>query len=747
MPHEERYRICPLCEATCGLALNVDGAEVLRIRGDDQDSFSEGYICPKGPALKDIHSDSDRLRVPLIKRDGQFIEASWDDAFAEIDRRLTPIIQDHGKAAVGAYVGNPTVHNMSLVLYSQALLRALGSPNIFTATTVDQMPKQFACGLMFGSGLSIPIPDIDRTHYLLILGANPLDSNGSLLTAPNFGQRLKRIQQRGGYILVVDPRRTKTADLADEHLFIRPGTDAYFLFAIVHTLYEESLVDVDSFAQHLEGLDTIRQLAGEFSPEAVAPHCGIDAPTIRRIAREFAQAESAAVYARMGTCTQTFGTLASWLPEVIHVLTGNFDRPGGALFTKPAHGAANTQGTPGVGKGLRFGRRTSRVRGLPEIFGELPVACLAEEIETPGDGQIRVLFTIAGNPVVSTPNGLRLSEALASLDFMISLDIFLNETTRHADVILPGLSPLETSHYDFVFTNLSVRNHARYSPAVFAKPEDQQPEWETLLRLAAIVTGMGPAADTAFLDDMVISTLIQREAALEASAICGCDTEDIMSTLASRRGPERILDFMLRVGPYGEGFGKNPDGLTLDELEAAPHGIDLGPLQPRIPEVLRTPSGKIELAPEPIVADVDRLRAQMSESAPELVLIGRRHLRSCNSWMHNVPRLVSGRNQCTLQMHPGDAERMGLDDGDTARVASRVGQVDAPVEVTDIVAPGVVSLPHGWGHDDPTTRLSVAHDHAGVNSNRLSDETLLDGPTGTAVLNGIPVTVTPITAR
>src|SRR5438270_8913697 len=287
-------------------------------------------------------------------------------------------------------------------------MQGVVSNNLYTAGTVDLMPKQVSAGLMFGMALIMPIPDIDRTDYLLILGANPFASNGSLMTAPDYPGRLRALRARGGKFVVVDPRRSKTAEEADEHLFIRPGTDAQFLFGVVHTLFDEELVSLGTVADHVAGVDEVKRLARDFSPEVVAPVCGIDAATIRRAARELATASRAAVYGRIGTCTQEFGTLASWLVDVVNALTGNLDREGGAMFTRAAAAQSNTKGEPGRGRGARFGRWTSRVRGLPEVFGELPAVCMAEEIETPGEGQIRAMFTLAGNPVVSTPNAGRL---------------------------------------------------------------------------------------------------------------------------------------------------------------------------------------------------------------------------------------------------------------------------------------------------------------------------------------------------
>jgi len=512
----------------------------------------------------------------------------------------------------------------------------------------------------------------------------------------------------------------------------------------VHTLFDEDLVAPGRLAEHTNGIDEVRALAPAFPPERVAGACGIAASDIRRMARELAAAPRAAVYGRIGTCTQEFGTLASWLVDVLNVLTGNLDQPGGAMFTRAAAGQRNTQGAPGRGRGVTFGRWKSRVRGLPEVYGELPAVCLAEEIETPGEGQIRALITIAGNPALSTPNSERLSRALADLDFTVSLDVYVNETTRHADVILPGPTPLEHAHYDLAFYQLAVRNVANFTPPVLPCDPGVQEEWETLLRLTGIVTGQGPNVDVAAVDDVVAAEAVRREVSQPEGELAGRDAQEILSALDGRRGPERLLDLLLRAGPYGDGFGARPGGLTLAALEAAPHGIDLGPLEPRIPEVLRTASGRIELAPEPIVADVERLRAALErERNGAMVLIGRRQLRSNNSWMHNLEPLVKGKESCTAHVHPDDATRLGLVHGAQARVTSRVGEIEVQVEVTDAVMPGVVSIPHGWGHDVPGTRMAVATAHPGANSNALADETLIDPLSGNAILNGIPVRLAP----
>ena len=718
------YRTCPFCEATCGLEVAIeDDGTVGRIRGDRDDVFSKGFICPKGSTLKPLHEDPDRLRAPLVRRDGELQPATWDEAFAEIERRLMPIIEEHGRDAVAVYLGNPSVHNLSGLLYNPVLLRALGTTNVYTASTVDQRPKEITSGLMFGTMLSHPVPDLDRTDYLLVLGANPFESNGSLATAPDWPGRLRRIRERGGRFVVVDPKRTKTAEEASEHIAIRPGTDALLLMAMVNVLFAENLADLGPAGEFVVGVEQVEAAARDFPPEAVAGATGIDAGTIRRLTRELAAAPRAAVYGRIGTCTQEFGTLASWLVDVLNTLTGNLDREGGVLWAKPAAGGFNTVGTPRFGKGVKIGRRTSRVRGLPESYGEFPVAALAEEIETPGPGQVRALITVAGNPALSTPNSGRLSAALASLDFVVCVDLYVNETGRHADVVLPPPSPMQRGHYDLGFYQFAMRNVANYSSPILPMDDGALEEWQILCRLALIAQGVGADADPAVLDEMLVRDRAQR---------AGRDPDEVVAELGPLVGPERLLDLQLRTGPYE---------LTLDQLLEHPHGIDLGPLEPRLPEVLRTASGMVELAPEPIVADVPRLQAALGRRANGFVLIGRRHLRSNNSWMHNLNVLVKGKPRCTLQVHPADAELLGL--GAEAKVSSRTGALVAPVEVTDAVMPGVVSLPHGWGHDLPGMRMDVARANAGVNSNILADEDLFDPLSGNAVLNGIPVEVTP----
>jgi anaerobic selenocysteine-containing dehydrogenase len=729
------YRICPLCEACCGLEVRTEGSRVVGIRGAQADPFSQGYICPKGYALKDLHEDPDRLRTPLVRRGGELVPASWDEAFAEIDRRLPPLMQAHGRDAVAVSVGNPSAHRMGLLLYFNRLAKALGTKNVFSASTLDQMPKQLSSGWMFGHWLSIAVPDIERSDFLLVIGANPVASNGSLWTVPDFRGKAKAMRARGGKLVVIDPRRTETAEVADAHHFIRPGADVHLLAAMVHTLFDEGLVRLGRLQAHVAGVNEVRAAVAPFTPERVAAQVAIDAGTIRQLARDLAAAPSGCVYARFGTCTQAFGTACSWLVDVLNVLTGKLDEPGGAMFPKAPAFANNTAGAPGKGRGITTGRHASRVSGAPEVFGELPMTCLTEEITTPGAGQVRALITVASNPVLSAPGGARLAKALDQLDFMVSLDIYVNETTRHADVILPGLSPLEDSHYDVAFPQLSWRNNARYSAPVFEPTPGHPPEWQTLLRLAAIAHGQGAGADVLALDDHLVEQDVRK--------LAGDATPMVMQAVSGRRGPERLLDLALRGGPYGDAFGTKPEGLSLARLQAAPAGIDLGPLQPRIPEMLRTPSGRIELAPPPLLADLPRALAALDAPAAGLVVIGRRDVRSNNSWMHNLPTLAKGPFRGTALVHPTDAARLGLVDGSTAAMASPSGSVQVVVELSDALMPGVVSLPHGWGHDLPGARLSVAAERPGANLNLLLDENARDPLSGNAVLSGAAVTLVP----
>jgi anaerobic selenocysteine-containing dehydrogenase len=698
----------------CGLEIAVENGEIRSIRGDREDPFSRGHICPKAVALQDIQSDPDRLKQPIRRTAvGEWQEISWGAAFDEVEQRLRAVQKTHGRDAVAVYLGNPVAHNYGALLFGPPLYRTLRTKNKFSATSVDQLPHHLAASLMFGHQLLLPIPDLDRTQFFLVLGANPAVSNGSLMTAPGVRRRLEELARRGGRLVVVDPRRTETANMADQHLFIRPGTDALLLLALLQVVLDEGLERPDRIGGFAEGLETVRELVAGCPPERVAGVTGIAADRIRSLARDFAAAPSAVCYGRLGVSTQRFGGLCQWLINLLNIVTGNLDRPGGAMFTKPAVDLLSRAGRGG------FGRWTSRVRGLPSFGGELPSAAMAEEMLTDGPGQIRALLTVAGNPVLSTPNGHRLDEALDGLEFMVSIDLYLNETTRHANLILPPTAPLERDHYDLAFHALAVRNTTRYSSPLFEPEPDARHDWQILDEL-------------------------QRR--LDTGSV----TRRAGRWLASRLGPRRLLDLGLRTGPYGSGFNPFGDGLSLRKVAAAAHGIDLGPLRSCLPGGLRTSSKRIQLAPEEFVNDLPRalqLLDENTERPPEdgsLLLIGRRHLRSNNSWMHNYRRLMGGRERCILLMHADDALRLRVETGQRVAVESPVGRIEVPVETTDEMMPGVVSLPHGWGHHRSGTRLTTAQQHPGASINDLTDDQRVDLLAGTAAFSGVAVRVTPI---
>ena len=466
------YRTCPLCEATCGLEITlkpdgVGGETVQRIRGDMNDVFSKGFICPKGSTLKHLHEDPDRLRVPMAKRDGVHVEVTWEEAWSEIEAGLGGVIERHGRSSLAVYGGNAGAHSLSSMMYLRTLLTGLGTRNRYSASTVDQMPRHVAAGHVFGSPVAVPVPDLDRTDHLLILGANPYASNGSMCTAPDFPGRIERIRERGGKVVVVDPRRSRTAEEADEWIAIRPGSDALLLAAMCNVLVAEGLVDVGPHvAEYLNGLEEFSVAIAPFTPESVVAATGVAAQAIRTLARELAAATTASVYGRIGTTTTEFGSTATWLIDALNILTGNLDRPGGAMFAMPVAGGATTRGKRGSGRGFAIGRGQTRVSGHPEVMGEYPVGALAEEITTPGDGQLRAMITVGGNPLRSNPNSELLAEAFDDLEFMVSVDLYLNETTRHADVILPSPSQLQRSHYDLLLLQFGVRNIANYSEPV-----------------------------------------------------------------------------------------------------------------------------------------------------------------------------------------------------------------------------------------------------------------------------------------
>ena len=693
------HRVCHLCEAMCGLVIQTEGDTVTDIRGDKDDPLSRGHVCPKAVALQDIHEDPDRLRKPMKRirtahGEYQHVEIEWSEALDLAADALASTIEKQGVDAVGAYFGNPSVHNYGMLTHQRNLFRHIRTRNRFSATSVDQLPHHLVSLWCFGHMLLHPIPDVDRTHYFLMLGANPLASNGSIWTVPDVRQRLKDLKSRGGKLVVVDPRRTETAELASEHLFIRPGSDAALLLAMIHVLFRDDLVDPGPLADFTDGLDEVAAAVSELSPDWAAPLTGIAADDIVRIAHELAEAEAGICYGRMGVSTQAYGALCQWAIQVINAATGHLDKPGGSLFTRPAMDqVVNTN--PGG-----FGRFASRGRGLPEFNYELPAATMVDEIRTEGEGQIRLMFTGAGNPVLSTPNGRALDEALEEVDFMISVDPALNETTRHADVILPPTSPLEHDHYDIAFHNLAIRNTVRYSPAVFDKPEGALHDWEIFSELGARVAAR-------------------------------LNVEPMPT-----HPPDRMVDAALKSGPYGEHTDWQ---LSIDKLKAHPSGIDLGPLEPSCPERLQTPNQRIQLAIPAVLADIERFVKDTDVAGDHYRLIGRRHVRDNNSWMHNHHRLMKGKPRCQLLMHPDDVAKEGWQSGMVVTIESRVGAIDAELAASDEMMPGVVSLPHGYGHGLAGTRGEVASRHAGVSCNDITDEQFVDQLSGNAAVNGVSV--------
>jgi anaerobic selenocysteine-containing dehydrogenase len=678
------HRVCPFCEATCGLAVEVEGESIVAVRGDKSDPFSRGYICPKAYGLKELYHDPDRLRRPVRRRGREWEEITWGEAYDEAASRLIAVRERYGSDAIGMYSGNPVVHDMGALLYRTVLRRALNSRSLFNAAAIDTLPKIVQTGLMFGGPFpsAVPVPDIDRTAYLLVIGANPAVSHGSLMTMPNAPGRLKAILKRGGKIVVIDPRRTETAKIAIEHHFIKPAGDAAFLLALVHTLFAEGLVKLGAVTGFVDGLEAVRAATSEFAPESVAAYCGIAAPVIRRIAREMSAAESAACYGRLGTCVQEFGTLTSWGCDLVNVLTGNLDRPGGVMFPMPA--APLDAGLP-KRKGFTMARWSSRVGGQPEVEGMIPSSTMADEMLTPGDGQVRAMILLMTNPLRSALHSARLEAALAGLEFLVAIDFYINETTRYADIILPTPSPAELASYELPFYHLSVRNVAKWSEAAVSPPPGAPETWQVLSTLSARLMGLGSSSAND-VDDFIFRRLV--EAVVRENARWpGLTVDEIVGTLGERIGPDRIVDMLLCIGPYGDGFGRRSEGLTLAKVQAATHGIDLGPLQPRVPDVINTVGGAIELAPSMLLGDLARLRSRMMEPSPPMVLIGRRDLRGSNSFMHNLPALMKGPNRCTLQISSQDATEIGAKDGSLVRVTSRVGSVVAPAEVTDDLMP------------------------------------------------------------
>lgn len=746
-------RTCHLCEAMCGVVVSVRDGVIESIKGDDNDPFSQGHICPKAVALKDLHEDPDRLKQPMRRTGDGWQPISWDDAFDLAAERLHLIRETHGRNAIGVYLGNPNVHNHGALLAMLPFLRALGTRNRFSATSNDQLPHMLANLEMFGHQFLFPIPDLDHTDLMICIGANPMASNGSLMSVPNLRGRLKALKERDGRLVVIDPRRTETAAMADEFHFIRPGSDAFLLLGMLHTLFEEDRVDPGHVGNWCQDIDLIRLAVMPFSPETVTSQTGIPAETIRALARQLATTPRACVYSRIGTSTQTFGGLATWLVYLLNILTGKLDRSGGVMFTQPAIDLVALGGSAEKG---HIGRRYSRVRNLPEFGGEFPASTMADEILTPGDDQIRAFVTVAGNPVLSSPNGSRLDTAFGQLDFMVCVDFYLNETTRHADLILPPVGPLERSHYDLIFNAMAIRNVAKYSEPLFKPTAEQRTDWQILLELGhrlAQKRGMRLRGELGWRALKRLSPDWLLDLALRAGPY-GTPAErlrplaqPLVDLLIDTLPPRHWLATLLRTSPFDRRWQDLPKGLSLAALKENPQGLDLGPLKPALPDRLCTRGQRIQLAPRRYLEDLHRLYDTLRHApARELLLIGRRHVRSNNSWLHNSQRLVKGKPRCTLMIHPEDAARLGVVDGETVEVATEAGCIQLPAEVTDGIMSGVVSIPHGWGHQRDGIRLRVAAEHAGASINDVIRDDRIDSLCGTSVLNGQPVTVQPLKA-
>jgi anaerobic selenocysteine-containing dehydrogenase len=734
-------RSCAFCEAACGIEVTADHErrQITGVRGDKLDPFSKGYICAKAYALTALHADPDRLRKPVRRKGKDYEEIAWDTALDEAAERILAVQKRHGRNAMAYYFGNPTGHKGELLIYGGMLMQAVGSPQVYSPGTLDQIPKYVSATLMFGGALVQPIADIDRTDYLVIIGSNPAVSQGSMMVAPGISKRIKAVRARGGKVVVIDPRRTETAELADDYIGIRPGTDALMLFAMVDVLFKDQLVKLGRTEGLVKNLETLRRVAAQFPAERVAAPTGVPAEVIVRLARDMARAPSAAMHGRTGTCTQRFGSIASWLIDALNILTGNMDRPGGVMFTGGGVPTPILFNETFAGDVPPMGRWTSRVRKLPETVGMLPTAALADEILTPGEGQVRGLITQAGNIILSNPNGTRLAQAFDSLEFMLSLDIYVNETTRHADIIIPGPSYAEHSDFAAVTAYEMIRKYVKWAPAIFEPESGALCDWQIMAGLAARLRGITvEAAEEEFVDGLLKAALAQGRPECAQVSVA-----DARAAIGNTPGGDRIFDLMIRSGPYGDAFGVVPDGLNLARVAEHVHGLDLGPLTEMLPGVLRTPDRLIDLAPPLLVKDVERLEQSLSPRAPDdgLVMIGRRQTRSKNAWMHNLHLLVKGRDRCTLLMHPRDAERRGLRTGDRAQVRTHIASIEAPVEISDEMMVGVVSLPHGWGHDLGGSQQRVAREHPGVNVNAIIDELDLDEPSASTILNGVQVDV------
>lgn len=715
--HQIHYRVCNYCEAMCGVKITYDpdaptDDKKIAVKPDKDDPFSQGSMCPKAAALGALYFDPDKLKLPVKKTGDQWQQISWQEAYDTIEKKIKSIRRTYGENSIASYMGNPIVHNFGMMVFIKTLLRAIGSKNIFSATSMDQLPHHFAAHYMFGHEFRLPVPDINRTDFMIIMGANPLASNGSIMSSAGVKRRLNDIKERGGKFIVIDPRKTETAKIASQHHFIKPGTDIYFLLAFVHIIFRDKKVRLGRLKKHLAGFDKIEPLVKEFTAEKVSSVTGIEQQQIEALAAEFLAQDKAVLYGRMGLSTQLHGGLCHWLINTINVLSGNFDTPGGMMFPTPAIELARHKQRPA------FGRWKSRVRGMNEFSGELPVVTMADELLTEGDGQVKAFVTICGNPVLSSPGGDRLDKALENIEFMFSIDNYINETTRHADLILPTPSGLEIEHYDLIFNAISVTNNVKFSQALFSVDENRPYDWQILKELSRRISSRGLS-----LVDRILT-------------------------------PRRLLNWGLMLGPYGKLSSPKRwlNGLTLQKLIDSKHGINLGPLQSAVPHRLNTLDKKIHLNPDVFIQRLNEVKqrewlqlqtsAQEKKTAGKFSLIGRRNVNTNNSWMHQVKKLSRSKQvRCTIMINSGDAENLQIVHNELVKVTSRVGEIILPAEITDTMMPGVISIPHGFGHNKKGTRVSIAQSKPGVSINDITDPMRVDKLTGNAAFSGLEVIV------
>jgi formate dehydrogenase len=721
MATEQHTTFCRICEAACGMVATVEDGRITKLRPDRDHPLSQGEACPKGVAMLEVHDDPDRVLHPMRRRaDGEgFERVSWREAIADIGTRLRAVRDEHGGDAIGWYMGNPGAFSYSHPLWVKGFVDALGSKHYYTASSQDVSNRFAASALLYGSPALLPIPDLNRTKFLLVVGANPLVSHGSVLTAPRIRHQLDEIVERGGRVVVVDPRRSETARQY-EHVPVQPDSDAQLLLSLLHVIFDEHLEDTAAITEQSTGTQLLRNAAAEHPPEATESATGVPADTVRALARDIAAAESAAIYGRTGSCLGRHGTLVSFLLDALGLVTGNLDRPGGLVFGRPVIALDEVAHRGGLDS---YGKVHSRIGGFPDVLGAMPASLMAEEITTPGDGQMHALFVSAGNPVMSVPDGDKLTRALVELDLLVSIDLYVNETNKHADYVLPAATFLEREDLPIAFLGFYTTPFIQWTEPVVAPRGEARDEWETIDDIAGEL-GIVP------LPIPQLRMLGRR--------------------LTRWLTPQRLVELLLRTSAQGDLFGLRRGKLNLDVLRKHPSGIVVdeqiatGVLRKRI----YTRDKRVNLQPQQLREALDRLRdlggADSGGEFP-LRLIGLRELRSHNSWMHNSPMLMRGKRTHAARVHPDDAVAHGLSDGGGVRITSKHGSLEVAVKVTDEIVAGTVALPHGWGHHGG---WQVANAAGGANSNVLAGSAVedLEPLAGMAFLNGIRVKLEPIAA-